>query len=169
MLHGVERHVPASPVAPHEASGAWNAAAAPSPLFNVQSVGAFAAGFGIGGYLLARYTALPPAAALVVALAVGVAGVMLSAALIAKWVIPGARSEAVDDRYLLQGHPATVTGAIGHDGEGEIAYEADGRAYTVRARSWDGAPIDDGADVVIERVEGGVAFVERWAQVEERI
>jgi hypothetical protein len=39
----------------------------------------------------------------------------------------------------------------------------------VRARSWDGAPIDAGADVAIERVEGGVAYVERWAQVEARL
>ena len=52
---------------------------------------------------------------------------------------------------------------------GEIVYEVDGRRYTVPARSWDGEPIALDADVVIERVEDGVAIVERWAQVEECI
>jgi membrane protein implicated in regulation of membrane protease activity len=169
MLHGVERRVPASPVAPHEATGAWDAAAAPSPLLNVQSIGAFVAGFGVAGYLLARFTELPPLAAVGLALLVGAAGVVLSATLIARWVIPGARSEAVDDRYLLQGHPASGTRPIERAAEGEIAYEADDRRYVVRARSWDDEPIAAGAEVVIERVEGGVAYVERWAQVEQRI
>jgi membrane protein implicated in regulation of membrane protease activity len=74
-----------------------------------------------------------------------------------------------DARYLLQGHPATVTAAIDRAGEGEIAYEADGRRWTVRARSWDGAPLVAGTDVAIERVEGGVAYVEGWAEVETRL
>jgi membrane protein implicated in regulation of membrane protease activity len=74
-----------------------------------------------------------------------------------------------DDRYLLQGHPASVTRGIPADGEGEIVYEADGRSWTVRARSWDGAPIGAGTEVAIERVEDGVAYVEAWAEVEARL
>jgi len=171
MLHGVERRVPASAVPPHEATGSWNAAAEPSPLLNVQSVAAFVAGFGIGGYLLDRFTALGAVPLVLVALLVGAGLVALSAALIARWVIPGARGEQVDDRYLMQGHPAAVTRPIGRDGDGdgEIEYEVDGQRYVVPARSWDGEPIDRDAEVVIERVEDGVAIVERWTQVEERI
>jgi membrane protein implicated in regulation of membrane protease activity len=69
----------------------------------------------------------------------------------------------------MQGHPAAVTRAIPEGGEGEIAYEADGRRWTVAARSWDGAAIEAGAEVAIERVEGGVAYVEQWALVEARL
>ena len=169
MLHGVERRVPANPVPPHEATGSWNSAAEPSPLLNAQSVAAFIAGFGIGGYVLDRFTALSALPVVVLALAIGAALVAASAVLIARWAIPGARSEHVDDRYLMQGHPAAVTRPIERGADGEIVYEVDGRSYTVPARSWDGEPIAADADVVIERVEHGVAIVERWAQVEERI
>jgi hypothetical protein len=79
----------------------------------------------------------------------------------------------VDDRYLLQGHPARVTAAIpgaGHGGAGgEIEYESDGRRYVLRARSWDDSAIAAGAEVAIERVEDGVAYVEQWAVVETRL
>jgi len=35
--------------------------------------------------------------------------------------------------------------------------------------SIDGKPIQAGADVVIDRIENGLAFVERWEVVEGRI
>jgi hypothetical protein len=103
------------------------------------------------------------------ALLIAGAGVALSAGLLAGWVLPSARREAVDERYLLQGHPARVSAAIPSDGVGEIEYEADGRRYTVRARSWDGAAMTAGTDVAIDRVEDGVAYVEEWAVVETRL
>jgi hypothetical protein len=75
----------------------------------------------------------------------------------------------VDERYLLQGHPARVTRAITADGAGEIAYVADGRRYAVVARSLEGDALAQDTEVAIERVEDGVAYVERWTRVEERL
>lgn len=174
MLHGVERPAPPPAGAPHELAGGHDPTTEPSPLLNAQNVAAFLATFGGVGSVLARATELAPGAMAAVALLAGAGAVALSVALLAAWALPGARREVVDDRYLLQGHPATTTRAIVGDasavGEhGEITYESDGRWWTVPARSWDGAPIPAGEDVVIERVEGGVAYVEAWAAVETRL
>lgn len=169
MLHGVERHHAPAAGAPHEQTGAHDPRTEPRPFVNRQSVAAFATLCGAAGYLLLRLSPLAPVLVVVVALAAGVVGIVLSGLLLKAWALPGARREVVDDRYLMQGHPATVTRAIPPEGEGEIAYEVDGRRWTVAARSWDGAPIDAAADVAIERVEGGVAYVEQWAQVEARL
>jgi membrane protein implicated in regulation of membrane protease activity len=169
MLHGVERPTTPSGVAPHEARGGYDPASEPSPMLNAQNAAAFVTAFGACGYLLTRFTSLGAIATVAIAAAAALGMALASASLLAAWVIPGARREEVDERYLLQGHPARVTAAIGGADDGEITYEVDGRGFQVRARSWDGAPIDAGADVAIERVEGGVAYVERWAQVEARL
>jgi membrane protein implicated in regulation of membrane protease activity len=169
MLHGVERPTAPPAVAPHEARGGHDPASEPSAVLNAQNAAAFIVSFGACGYLVSRFTSLGVAATIGIAAAAALAMAAASASLLAAWVIPGARREEIDDRYLLQGHPARVTATIGEAGDGEIAYEVDGREFTVRARSWDGAAIDAGADVAIERVEGGVAYVERWAQVEARL
>ena len=169
MLHGVERGRAPAPGAPHEQTGARDPSTEPRPFVNRQSVAALLTLFGGAGYLLLRFSALSPALVVVAAAAAGVAGFVASGLLLKGWALPSARREVVDDRYLMQGHPATVTRSIPANGEGEIAYEADGRRWTVAARSWDGAPIDAAADVAIERVEGGVAYVEQWAQVEARL
>jgi hypothetical protein len=171
MLHGVERHADTGAVPPHEASGAHDPSTEPSVLFNTQNGAAVLCAFGAAGYLLTRFTTLGPVAVVGIALLVAAAGVALSAGVLAGWVLPGARRETVDERYLLQGHPARVTAAIpgaGHD-EGEIEYESDGRRYVLRARSWDDSAIAAGAEVAIERVEDGVAYVEQWAVVETRL
>lgn len=169
MLHGVERRGAPSAVPPHEARGGYDPTTEPSATFNAQNAAAFVTAFGACGYLLARVTTLGAAPVVAIAAAAGVAVAIGSASLLAAWVIPGARSEPVDERYLLQGHPARVTASIGMDGAGEIVYEVDGRGFAVPARSWDGAPIETGTEVAIERVEQGVAYVERWAQVEARL
>jgi hypothetical protein len=176
MLHGVERDVTTGgggrAIAPHEATGAHDPSTEPSVLFNAQNAAAFLCAFGAAGYLLTRLTGLGPVVVAGLALVVAAASVALSAGVLAGWVLPGARRETVDERYLLQGHPARVTVAIpaGAAGEpGEIEYESDGRRYVLRARSWDDSPIAAGADVAIERVEGGVAYVEQWAVIETRL
>jgi hypothetical protein len=169
MLHGVERDVGTVAVAPHEATGAHDPSTEPSVLFNAQNAAAFLCALGAAGYLLTRFTTLGAVAIGGLSLLVAAAGVALSAGLLAGWVLPGARRETVDERYLLQGHPARVTAAIPADGAGSIEYEADGRRFTLEARSWDATPIAAGSDVAIERVEDGVAYVEQWAVVETRL
>ena len=70
---------------------------------------------------------------LVIAAAVGIAGVVGAIVLIAKWAVPSAMQEEVDERYLLQGHLALVTRAIGASAYGEIRYDEGGTTYTLPA------------------------------------
>jgi membrane protein implicated in regulation of membrane protease activity len=169
MLHGVERPAPPVARAPHEMGGGHDPRTEPSPVLNRQNVAAFVTAFGVGGYLLERGTSLGTPAVVGLALLLGGAGAALSLVLLAAWAIPSVRKDVVDERYLMQGHPGSVTRVIPVDGEGEIAYEADGRTWTVAARSWDGAALAAGTEVAIERVEDGVAYVEQWTEVEARL
>ena len=52
---------------------------------------------------------------------------------------------------------------------GASAYEIDGTQHATPALSLDGAAVAAETDVVIERVEDGLAYVEPWDQVEQRV
>jgi membrane protein implicated in regulation of membrane protease activity len=178
MLFGVERRatrvvpVPGEPV--HASGGrvpVRQGSAPPSPRarWNLPLWAAFCTVFGATGYLLTRNTTLGLGPRILIATAVGGAAVFGVIALIAKWAIPSAKRDPEDPRYVLQGHPARVARAISTAVPGEIAYEVDGTRYAAKARSIDGQPMEAGAEVVIERVEDGVAWVEPWSAVEQRI
>lgn len=168
MLHGVERAPAPSGRAPHEETGGHDPRTEPPKVFNVQTAAAFGVAFGAVGYLALR-GGWTVAGSAVLAAIVGVVAAALSALLLAKWALPSARRDVIDARYLMQGHPATVTRAIPAGGAGEITYEMDGRQWTVGARGWDDSAVAAGAEVAIDRVENGVAYVEQWAQVEARL
>jgi hypothetical protein len=83
-----------------------------------------------------------------------------------------------DPRYRFQGHVARVIEPIVTRGDGgftgRIAFNFDGRPYELRARftpgDWEQRSFGGAeSEVVIERVEDEVAFVEPWAAVEERL
>jgi hypothetical protein len=160
MLRGVDRRSATLP---------FNVVVEPSARLKLPLLAAFAALFGAVGYLLSRYTTLGVLPRLLVAAAGGAAAALGVLAVIQRWAIPGAREDVVDERYLLQGHPARVTADIRADGAGFITYEIDGVRHALPAVSLDGSPVDADGDVVIERVEDGVAYVESWARVEQRI
>lgn len=81
-----------------------------------------------------------------------------------------------DPRYRFQGHVARVTTAIGAVAPGRIVFEFDGRRYDLQAE-W--SPEAEGFErasaglvgdeVVIERIEDDVAYVEPWTVVEQRL
>jgi hypothetical protein len=155
MLQGVER--------PGKSSG--------SPRFAINGpmVAGFAAVCGATGYLLTRYTRLSTPIDLVIALPAGVLGALGALSLVAAWAIPAAQAEVVDERFTLQGAFARVVAAAEGGATGTIRYEVDGVAQTSPASPLDNSRLEVGADVVIERIENGVAFVEPWARVEARL
>ena len=170
MLFGTERSVqPAGAIKPHERKSEHDPAAEPSPYLNLASAAAFAVGFGLTGYLLAGKTSWPMVAQVVVAIAAGGAALVLQSALIARWAIPGARSDHIDERYLLQGTLARITSDVPKDGVGMLRYALDEREFDLPARTLDGEPAVRGTDVVIDRVEDGVGYVELWSRVEQRL
>ena len=133
------------------------------------AVSAFLIMFGVAGYLLTRPGRLSTASGVGAAITLGA----LWAALVTRLAIATARVQPEHDpddpRYVLQGHVAVVVSSIPPDGEGMIAHGDAAAPRTLRARSIDGQPIDDGVEVCIERVDDGVALVERWALVEARL
>jgi hypothetical protein len=170
MLHGTE-HLPrnVSLPAPHERTSEHVIDAEPSALFNIASGAAFVFAFGLAGYLLTRFTGWSVALRFVVSTIAGAAAMTVQSMLIARWAIPSARAEHVDERYLLQGTIGRITHHVPEDGTGEMQYTLDNRTYTLPARGVDGGALATDVEVVLDRVEAGVAYVEPWAQVEQRL
>ena len=135
------------------------------------AVVAFLTGFGLAGYLLARQAPLSRGAAFAAAVLIAVvfAGIVTRLAIATARIQP--EHDPDDPRYLLQGRVGIVTVAIPADGEGAIRYQesAEGAETAVRAREIAGGAIAAGQEVCIERVEDGVAHVELWSTVEQRL
>lgn len=89
--------------------------------------------------------------------------------LIAGWAVPSAAREVEDERFILQGHFAHVLRAIRASEPGEIEFEHEGKLQNIAARGLDGQEIAEGSDVVIERVEDGVAYVELWSTIARQL
>src|SRR5690348_804436 len=136
---------------------------------NLPTAGAAAALFGIVGYPLAKYSSLGTVAMLAIAGAAAAAAAAAVVAIIAGWAVPSAALHAEDPRFALQGHPARVSQSISAEEAGEITFEHDGRRQTVPARGLDGAAIAAGSEVVIERIEDGIAHVELWSNIEREL
>jgi hypothetical protein len=138
-------------------------------MFNLATIGAFVTVIGAVGYPLARYSTLGVVAVCVIALVAGLAAWGLAVAMIAGWAVPSAAREVEDERYTLQGFVGKVTQSIGDGTVGEITYQLDGAWHRHRARSLDGKPIESGTEIAIERIEDGIAWVERWSTIERQL
>lgn len=159
MLLGVER--PGAPLGAPSPT--------PSVRFSTPVLSAFASAFGAAGYLLTRPGRMGPAAGTIVALVIGTIAGAFAVRLVRRAAAFVPEHDPDDPRYVLQGHVATVTAPIGQGSDGEISYVVEGARHTVRARGLDGATADQGVEVVIERIEDGVAYVEPWVEVEKRL
>jgi len=136
---------------------------------NLPTAGAVAAVFGVVGYPLAKYSHLGSWTMIGIAAAAAAAAAVGTVALIAGWAVPAAEREVEDERYRLQGHPGRVSRAIQPGQPGEITYDFEGQHHTVRASGLDDSPIAVGAEVVIDRVENGVAYVELWSTIAQQL
>lgn len=125
--------------------------------------------FGVASYLLTRHDGTSPATSAVVASVLGI----VFAAIVTKIAVATARMQPEHDpddpRYILQGRVGIVTVAIPAGGEGMIRYDDIESSPTVRAREIGGGAIAAGQEVCIECVDDGVARVELWTLVEERL
>ena len=128
---------------------------------------AFLLMFGVAGYLSVRHGSAGPFAGAVTALVLGVvfATIALKIAIATARIQP--EHDPEDPRFVLQGRVGVVSVAIPESGEGVIRYEDAGALVTVPARDIGNGAIRAGEEVCIERVDDGVAYVERWSLVEE--
>jgi membrane protein implicated in regulation of membrane protease activity len=140
-----------------------------SARYNLPVLAAFSFAFGLLGYALSRLTQLGTILQLVIAGLAGGGLAVFAATLVARWALPAARNDIPDERYLLQGHLARVLQDVHAERGGLVSLEINGVHHTARAVSIVGEAIAAGTEVVIERIEGEVAFVEPWSTVEQRI
>ena len=131
-------------------------------------VSSLATVFGLVGYVLAR-RGVGLVTQLVVAGVLAAIAAILTARLVRDWWTVTPEHETEDERYLLQGHPARVTQPIRADVDGEVAFEVGNNKHVLRARGIDDTVLPAGSDVVIERIEDEIAYVESWVEVEKRL
>ena len=156
MLHGVEHT-------------RRNKSRAPSPFFNLPALAAFAVAFGAVGYPIASRTTLPLWVTLLIAAASGGLAISAMVTLLARWALRGASAQSAAMEHEIQGHLAVVTVRITSVSRGEIVYQLPEREVRIPAKTLGNKALSPGSEVVIDRIEDGVAYVEDWAVVEQRI
>ncbi len=133
------------------------------------AVVAFLVMFGLVGYLALGRGHIQAGTAASAASAAG----LLFAAIVTRLAIAAARMKPEHDpddpRYALQGTVAVVMTDIPPGGEGSIHFEHAGTHRTLPARDSANGAILAGQEVCIERIDDGVAYVELWTLVEERL
>jgi len=129
--------------------------------FNASSAMAFLAWFGGVGYILATRSTLEALIALAIAFAAG----LLAAFIVFRFMVKLMNEESShlkEEDYRYEGLVGTVTIPIRANGTGEIVFLQGGVRRSAGARSYDGQPLEKGAEVVTERYENGIAYVHRW-------
>jgi membrane protein implicated in regulation of membrane protease activity len=156
MLWGVERQRTAGDEAPRSFS--------PAPAL----VATFCLVAGIVGYACMRF-GLQPAATWMAALGAAAVSTFAAARVISAWWTVVPEHDVDDERYVLQGSLGRVVAAISAQVPGKISLESSGHREVLPARAIDDQMMAVGTEVVIERIEDGVAYVEDWAAVEKRL
>lgn len=157
MIYGVER--------PREAHPSGERSFRLSPALIV----AFSVVFGATGYGLTKRNIGGDSSRLAVATGLGVLAAVVAAWLVRRWWTVTPEHDVDDERYVLQGHLARVTKPIQAGVEGEVTFEFANDRRVLRARNLDEGSLAIGTDVVIERIEDDLAYVEAWAEVEKRL
>lgn len=137
--------------------------------FNTPVIGAVLIAFGAVGYLVSKYSQLDTIVILAISIASAATGWIGMTVLMAKWALRGSLNDSHEEIEELQGTVATVTHAISPTELGEISYSFRGSLIRIAARSIAGDAVAAGIEVVIDRIDNGVADVELWSVVEKRL
>jgi membrane protein implicated in regulation of membrane protease activity len=136
-------------------------------LRSAPSIAGFAVIFGAVGYLCTAHTSINPWVVLLIATASGGLSISISVPLLVKL---GARMRAeANIPPSLEGQLARVLTPVSERTKGEIEFERDGERLRYPALSAVGGLLKPGQEVVIERVTDGIAYVEDWNTVEQRL
>ena len=133
--------------------------------FNFGTIAAFLAWFGGTGFLLERYSNIWVYLGLFIALMSGLGG-----AAVVFWFLLklSAHDRPLDpEDYEMVGVLGRVTSPIRAQGTGELLYLRDGARRATPARSEDGTAIPRDTEVIVTRVERGIAYVRRWDELAE--
>lgn len=131
----------------------------------VGTILAFLTWFGGVAYLARNGLGIYSAVSIIVGLAGGLAG-----GYVVFWLLKKIRQAEQDQAELWGSEPGTigrVSSSIRAGGTGEIIYESHGVRHVAAARSATGEPIPRGVEVVIMRMDRGIAYVEPWDRLLE--
>jgi membrane protein implicated in regulation of membrane protease activity len=134
--------------------------------FSLSTASAFLTWFGGAGYLLSRYSPFTALSVTLAALLCGTVGGALFFAVVARFIVPRLTVMNPED-FRVQGAVARVTSTIQADGIGEIVYTLGGTRHSDGARSESNQPIERGTQVVILRMDKGIAYVQPWVTFAE--
>jgi len=137
--------------------------------FNTPVIGAAFIAFGAVGYLIAKYSQFDTIIILTISFATAAVGWIGMTVLMARWALRGSLNDPHEEIEELQGTVATVTRPILPTELGEIAYSFRGSPTRIPARSVSGDAVTTGTEVVIDRIDNGIADVELWSIVEKRL
>lgn len=136
------------------------------PWWNAFSIMVFLCWFGAAGYLLTRYGTLVASLVFLLSALCGVAGGAVVFWFLARVLIPHERELTADETSVI-GVVGRVSASIRAGGTGEMVYEQLGARRSVPARADSGEPIATDEEVFVLRYESGVAYVRRWADLQE--
>ncbi|MBV9887546.1 MAG: NfeD family protein [Acidobacteria bacterium] len=145
------------------AKGASLRGGAQVPWFNASTIMAFLAWFGGAGYILTRTSHLVAAASLGLAAVAG----LIAGTIVYRFMLRlthAGDSLMLDEDYRIEGCVGTLSLPIRQQGTGEVIFSLGGVRRCAGARSENGAAVEKGAEVVIERYEKGIAYVKRWEE-----
>lgn len=160
--HGAAHGLINGPTASHASAHASGHGANHVSPFSLSTLSAFLTWFGGAGYVLTRYSPLAALAVTATAAILGVLGAGIFFTVIARYIVPRLTVLNPED-FRIQGAIARVTSTIQPGGIGEIVYTLGGTRHADGARSESGATIERGTQVVILRIDKGIAYVEPWA------
>jgi len=124
---------------------------------------AFFAWFGGTGYLLTQYYRVWFLLGLAAAIFAGGIGAAIVSWFLVKVLLPH-ETILQDSDYELVGTVAKVNSPIREGGTGEIVFSQAGVRRCAGARREDGQALEKGREVVIARVEKGIAYVAPWEE-----
>lgn len=133
-----------------------------SPI-NFSTMMAFLTWFGGMGYLLTHFYRFWLLFGLLGAIVSGLGGATVVFYFLVRFLAP--RQTQLDPAdFDLVGTLARVSSLIRENGTGEIIFSQGGSRKTSGARGVNGVALEKGAEVVIERYEKGIAYVQRWEE-----
>jgi membrane protein implicated in regulation of membrane protease activity len=147
------------------AHGPGHGSGAHFPFFNPMTLAAFLTWFGGTGYLLVHLRHIWIFAGVVLATLSGLAGASIVFFFVAKVLMANERDLNPLD-YEMVGVLGKVSVSIRTGGTGEIIYAQEGVRKTCAARSEDGCPFAKGEEVLVTRYERGIAYVQKWEDIE---
>ena len=130
---------------------------------NASTAMAFLAWFGGTGYILTRASHFVALIDLGLAVFSGVVAGWLVFKFMLKLTLSN-DSHLKDADYRIEGSVGTISIPIRKEGTGEVIFSLGGVRRSSGARCDDGATIEKGAEVVIERYDKGIAYVRRWEE-----